>query len=895
MAINDVTPVPVDLRIDRRREAFGIDNPNPKFSWRLAGSINQKAFQLRLLDHGGSEIWAGEKIRSSETVDIPYAGPALASFTPYRWQVRIWDTDTPGEWSAPADFETAALDPKLWSAKWVGGKAKDRSAIYLRGSIDLPPGILRARAYVSALGWYRFFANGDDKTGNALVPRWTPLDHIIEYQVYDVTENLREGANALAMAVGDGRFRGHTGFADKREIFGDALAGFVQLRVEFADGTIRMFGSDAGWHVGAGQILLTDPKRGESSDLNVPADDWHSVGEVPARFSPARLVTPPSSNLVAEELDRVEEVCRLKAQRIWRAPSGKLLVDFGQNMAGVARLRIDAAKGAQIKLVFSELIGRDGELDIKYLLGKLPTDPPQCDTVVSAGRREWWQPWFTIHGFRYVEIDGLAKDPDLDDVEAIVLSSKLDYTGDFTCSDERLNRLVENIRWSMKSNFVDTPTDCPTRERSGWTGDIQVFSETAALLADVQPYLRRYLRNLALDQCDNGAIPAYIPADATRFAGKQPWILRPAVNSAGWGDASIMVPYHLYRRYGDRTVLERQYDSMRRWVDHLASLARKYPGRGRLFPRLLPRGLGRYVVDSGYHWGEWLRPGEDMVLTSIKHRLTAPSVVATAYLANSARLMTEIARILGRMSDADRYASLAAKVVEAWRLAFVRNGGSRVGDDKQDDYVRALAFDLLPENQRGAALARLVELIEANGDHLATGFLSTPMLLPVLTRFGRADVAYRLLLQRTSPSWLYQVERGATTTWESWEGYDKNGDGRYSHNHYAFGTVLAWLFGAVAGITALEPGYRRIRIAPLPGGGLSHARGEIDTPYGAVSSAWRCSGGQVELDVVVPPGTTAEICLGDGWVEQVASGSFHFKWKMPAAAQAAGSNTALAS
>jgi alpha-L-rhamnosidase len=356
-------------------------------------------------------------------------------------------------------------------------------------------------------------------------------------------------------------------------------------------------------------------------------------------------------------------------------------------------------------------------------------------------------------------------------------------------------------------------------------------------------------------------------------------VLRQTVDSAGWGDAAVMVPHELYREYGDRAVLDRQYDSMRRWVDHLASLARRSPGRGRLFPRRLRNGLGRYIVDSGYHWGEWLRPGEDMVLTSIKHRLKAPAVVATAYLANSAKLLSEIAGILGRTDDAGSYGRLADKVREAWCLAFVRDGGARIGDDRQDDYVRALAFDLLPEGQRGAAAGRLAELVEAKDYHLGTGFLSTPLLLPVLARFGRPDLAYRLLLQDTSPSWLHQVEKGATTTWESWEGYDRHGNARYSHNHYAFGTVVAWLFRGVAGISPIEAGYRRIRFAPILGGELTHAVAEVMTPFGRTACRWRRAHGLVELQVTVPPGAEGEVHLGDGRVAQVDAGTFAFSWK----------------
>jgi alpha-L-rhamnosidase len=879
----ELLPRAVDLRTDRRAAPCAIDNPAPAFSWRLVPGAAQTAYQVRLVDPAtpaGVALWTGEVVRSAEMIDVAYGGPALDSLRHYGWQVRLWNGDAAGPWSELATFETAVLDPGLWQAQWIGAAVGERDAVYLRGGVDLPADIVSARACVSALGWYRFFVNGQDKTGSAQVPRWTHFDHMVEYQVYDVTADLREGGNILAMAIGDGRYRGHTGIADNREVFGDRLAGFVQLFVRCADGTTRTFCTGADWHGGTGRILTSDPKRGEQADLRIADRGWLCDPHPPARFTAAVPVTPPACKLIAEAVPRVGEYRRLPATRLWRSPAGKLLVDFGQNLAGVARMRITQPAGTRLTFTFSEVVGRDGELDTDYLFGDMSAHPPQRDSVVSAGNGEWWQPWFTIHGFRYVEIDGLADDPDLTDLEAVVLSSVLDYNGGFECSDERVNQLVRNVRWSMISNFVDTPTDCPTRERSGWTGDIQVFGQAAAYLADVQPYLRRYLRNLALEQHPNGAVPPYVPGDDTRHSGPAPWTMRQTADSAGWGDASVMVPDVLHRHFGDRVVLERQYDSMCGWVGRLAELARRSPGRGRLFPRRLG-GLERYVVDSGFHWGEWLRPGESMPLTYVKHCLHAPAVVATAYLANSSRLLAGIAETLGRDEDAARYGELAARATEGWRAAFVRRGGSRIGNDRQDDYVRALAFDLLPEDQRPAALARLVELIGKAGWHLGTGFLSTPMLLPVLARFGRADLAFRLLLQDTSPSWLNQVERGATTTWESWEGYDRRGNARYSHNHYAFGAVVAWLFSGVAGIEAAEPGYRRIRFAPTIGGGLTHARAEIGTPYGTASSAWRVVGEEIELEVVVPPAATGEILLPGGEIRQVGPGRTALRWPQP--------------
>ncbi|WP_298197570.1 alpha-L-rhamnosidase [Novosphingobium sp.] len=882
----------MNLRTERRIAPLGIDNPSPALSWQLGTDVAQTAYQLRLLSPSaadpGKVAWTGAMVVSSAILDVPYAGPPLASLSRYAWQVRLWHGDQAGPWSDPAPFETAVLDPTFWTAEWIGGDAANQAPLYLRGTADLPDGIVSARACVSALGWYRFFLNGQEVSGGAQVPRWTHFDHVIEYQVYDVTAALRPGRNILAMAVGDGRYRGHSGIADKRETFGDRLAGFLQLVLTFADGTQRSVCTGSDWLAGPGRIIQSDPKRGEQADLRLPDSDWLLDESPPPRFGPVSPVVPPTRRLVAEEVARVVAFQRLPAQRAWQAPSGKVLVDFGQNMAGVVRMRLTQPAGTRLTLTFSEVLGRDGELDTAYLFGDMARHPPQRDVVISGGQDEWWQPWFTIHGFRYVEIDGADAMPSATDLEAIVLSSDLDYHGRFECSDERINQLIRNVRWSMISNFVDTPTDCPTRERSGWTGDIQVFAQTAAYLADVQPYLRRYLGNLALEQHANGAIPPYIPGDRTRHAGAAPRWMRQTVDSTGWGDASVMVPMVLYRHYGDRLVLERQYDSMRRWVDHLAGLAQRSPGRGRLFPRRLG-GLERYIVDSGFHWGEWLRPGESMPLTYIRHCLRAPASVATGYFAQSARLLADAAGVLGRERDRARYSDLAASVRRAWRAAFVRRSGARIGDDRQDDYVRALAFDLLPDDERPAALNRLVELIEAADCHLGTGFLSTPLLLPVLARFGRADLAYRLLLQDTDPSWLSQIRRGATTTWESWEGHNRKGDARYSHNHYAFGAVVAWLFEGVAGIQAAEPGFRHIRFAPIIGGGLAHATAEVITPYGRATSAWRVSGDAVELQVLVPSGATGEVVLDTGAVHTVGAGPSTFRWHRSMARRAAGS------
>lgn len=895
------------LSTDALTTPLGIDDARPEFAWKLVTdreAVVQTGFTIQVSTSGafeGDVVWESGRVASGEPFGVRYAGPPLDSMRRYWWRVRVWCAvgsaprghgpggELAAGWSEPSWFETAVLDPALWRARWITGpppaSREDDAVVYLRGALDLPAGVVRARAYVSALGWYRLLVNGADLTGHALVPRWTPFDRIVEYQTYDVTDALAAGGNVLALAVGDGRFRGALGMAGARGRYGDRVAAFAQFEVELDDGSTVTATTDGSWWAGPGRITGADPQLGERADLRVPDADWSTDPAPPARFGPARLLSGQDRVLVAEEVGRVRDVDRLRPTVV-RAPSGAQILDFGQNFAGVVRIRLSGPAGRTVQLTHSELLTRDGELDTEYILLDRKKPRYQRDTVVLAGTDEWYAPWFTVHGFRYVSVVGLVADLDPTDVEGLVLSSDLPSTGAFECSDPRLERLHRNVFWSLRSNFGDTPTDCPTRERSGWTGDIQVFAPTGAGMVDEQAYLRRYLRILALEQYPDGAVPPFVPSEGPTTPGPGRRLMHLMSRSAGWADAAVLVPWTLYEYYGDRTVLERQYDSMRRWVEHMARAARR-PGRGlplRAVVRADLRASQRYLLSTGFHFGEWLRPGEEARPTMLRNALRPPTEIATAYFARSAAVLARTAEVLGRAPDAGRYAELADRVRAAWRAAFVGPDG-RIAHDRQDDYVRALAFDLLLPEQRAAAVRRLAELVEAAGDHLTTGFLSTPMLLTVLVGGGRADLAMRLLLQITGPSWLHQVERGATTVWETWEGYRDDGTGTGSHNHYALGAVAGWLTEQLAGLSPAEPGYRRIRIAPLVTDALTHAGCSVDTPYGTARSAWRRpvdrAGDPVVLEVVVPPGTTAEVHLPGSarGPELVPSGRHRFTWR----------------
>lgn len=880
---------PTDLRVNTLTAPVGIDTERPEFAWRLATgdeAMTAWRIQARRGDVAGEEVWDSGRVADSQPWGRIWDGAPLVSGTTYHWRVMVWTGRAESAWSEWARFETGILAGEAWTASWVAGPPTTTGVAYLRGDIDLTDllaeagPLVRARAHVSALGWYRLFVNGIDLTGPSLVPRWTPFDDEVEFATYDVTEALRTGDNALTMVVGDGRFRGTNGIRNERTIYGDRLAAIAELHLDFADGTRRVIGSDDSWSTGTGRILTADPKRGERADLRIDDAPWFDPSRRPVGASRVEVISHPR-RLVGEVTGRVTRVRTLPAVSVTRTPSGKQLVDLGQNIAGVVRIRLRGPAGTTVRLTHSEVVGRDGELDVDYIQLLPVFKWYQRDEVVLGVQEEWWQPWFTIHGFRYVEVDGLPDDLAPGDVEGVVLSSEMPETGTFTCSDPRLERLRENVLWSLRGNFTDTATDCPTRERSGWTGDIQLFAPTALTMVEAHGFLRRYLRSLALEQRPDGRIPAIIPAETStsrRSRNLVSWYFEKEATSVGWGDAAVYLPQTLHRYRGDTEILREMYPVMVRWIDQLEGRTRPRGVLGHLIARVHGRGrrLPDGVVAVGYDWGEWLRPGDSIISTIVENVTLGHPEVGTAYLAHTASRAADVARHLGHAADAERFDALAARTRAAYRAAFVRADG-RIGADKQDDYVRAIAFGLLEEHEVAPALERLLGMLRANGHHIGTGFLSTPMLLQVLADHGHEDAVWKLLLQTSTPSWLHAVESGATTVWETWEGHDAHGNAKDSHNHYAFGTVAGFLVERVAGLAPGAPGYDVIEVAPLVGGPLDHASASVLTPHGTASVAWRREGepgaATIEITVTVPPGATGRVRIPGHPAQEIGAGT----------------------
>ncbi|NTW38399.1 MAG: family 78 glycoside hydrolase catalytic domain [Cellulomonadaceae bacterium] len=857
--------IPYALTVDRRSDPIGLGNDRPDFAWLLSGSEGQAAARIVVSTDVTFDdvVWDSGWVSHVDPFGSLYDGPPLAPRASYFWRVRVRTTSGGlSSWSEPARFEIGLLTQEDWEGRWITAPntaKNNRDVLYFRREIELGSPVVRGRAYASGLGWYRLLVNTTDLTGAALVPRWTPFDSYVEYQTYDATDAFQPGVNVLGLVVADGRFRGRLGMSPKGAVYGDELAVIAQIDLDLADGTSVRIATDHTWTVGRGRVEQSDPKYGERSDHRVDDAAWLTPGGQVT--NPAGAVELPAHprELVAEEVERVTAIAELPGS-VRRTPSGAQLIDFGQNFAGVARLHLPAGPGTRVRILYSEVLTPAGELDTGYLsIGRGSSDRWfQRDEVVLGEVPVDYTASFTIHGFRYVAVEGLGVDLTAADVAGVVLSSDLRQIGTFTASDGRLERLWKNVLWGLRSNFVDTPTDCPTRERSGWTGDIQVFGPTAVQIVDADNFLRRYLRNVATEQYADGRVPPIIPTEDS--AGRNRNKVRFASTSVGWGDVTVMLPWTLYNYYGDVRVLRSQYASARAWVDQMArraehktSLARRLrAGAGPLEP---------YVLDTGYHWGEWLRPGEGFSAV-LGNLLTHRPVVASAYFAHSCSLLARTAEVIEERDDARRYDLLARKAAAAWRSAFVRGDGARIGEDKQDDYVRALAFDLLLPHQRPQAAHRLVQLIEAADHHLGTGFLSTPMLLETLMATGHRDVAFRLLFQETAPSWLSQVQQGATTIWESWEGYKSDGSAKGSHNHYAFGSVARFLQEHIGGLAPAEPGYRRQRIAPAVDCGLASAGASLVTPYGLAQTRWTREANSVELEVIVPPGTVAEVQVG---------------------------------
>lgn len=857
---------PTRLRVEHLGSAvlgLGVDRPRLSW-WQPSGTSQQARYEVALEDGRSAEIG------SDRHVLCPWPFEPLRSRERATWRVRVHADGQWSDWSDPSTIETGPLRAEDWTARWVGPNEGtppppgERPAWLLRRSFELDAAPGAARLHATAHGIYEAFLNGRRVGELELTPGFTSYATNLDVQTYDITALLRPGANELRVVLSDGWYRGQHGNAHHADGFGETVAFLGQ--VEAGDVVVA---TDGAWEGALGPIGRADLMGGQAEDHRVEAGPWEPVLVLDGPVGP--LTTSP-----APPVRRVEEV---RPRSVTRVPGGGQVVDLGQNINGWVRLARLGPIDTHLRLHHAEALDETGDVTTAHL-EPIGTPLGQVDEVVSAGRPgDDFEPRHTVHGFQYVRVDGHPDDLGAEDITGVVVHTDLVRTGWFRCSDDRLNRLHEIADWSFRGNACDIPTDCPHRERSGWTGDWLLFQPTAAFLYDVAGFSAKWLRDLAAEQLDDGMLPNYVPDPRRRRAlaeGDRSW--RGLFGSSGWADACVLVPWDLHQLYGDQAVLEAMWPTMVRWLDHVAELARtqRYHTRAAASPEPAPH--EEFLWDAGWHFGEWCEPetgGEPWYAVDQGH-------VGTAYLHRTADRAARIATLLGDSERATAYRRLADGALDAWRHEYIAPDGT-VRPDTQANLVRALAFGLVPHELRTSTADRLVELIREAGTHLGTGFLATPHLLPVLADTGHLDVAYDVLLQDTPPSWLAMVGRGATTVWETWEGIDDDGVAHESLNHYSKGAVISFLHRHVAGIQPIddELAYRRFRIAPMPGGGLTWAEAQFDSPRGRIEVAWRIDGGFFELQVVVPPGTSAVLDLPDGSSAMLTPGTTEHRCSVP--------------
>ena len=843
----------IRLRTEHLQNPIGVDFTSPRLFWNCEGGKRQTAYQIVAADDSGSVLWDSGRVESA-AMRAQWGGKPVPPKTKVLWKVRLWDeTDTSGDW-ADASFETG-MD--AWKAKWITGNypvnKKERYPVDCFRKAFHAADVKKARLYITACGLYEAKLNGQRIGDFILAPGITDYRKRVQYQTYDVTGLLQNGENALTVQLADGWYRGSCGAWGLKNQYGTETKLLAQLELTRADGSVQTVATDESWAwSNDGAIRFADNKDGEIVDAQ--KEPTYS-GKAKVTSHP---VTPSASNNVP-----VAEHERLKAKRI-TTPSGKTVLDFGQNIAGYAEFTVTAHAGEKIKLRFGELLDENGEFTQKNIqcANKHITTPLQQVIYTCKEGENHYKTTFAIFGFQYVLVEtDVAFQPE--DFTAIAVYSDMERTGFFESSNSLLNKFVENTVWSAKNNHADLPTDCPTRERHGWTGDAQIFCPTASYLFDYLPFAEKYLNDVYDWQKKNGCLPQIAPEGGMDF------YMRAMNGSVGWADAGVLMPYALWKRYGDKSVLKKYLPGMRRYAKFMQNRC------GKWYPTAKRTGLHgedkRYLSNYGQAYGEWAEPESVHHMTWKDCAVPHPEV-ATAYTAHVMDCMAEIEAALGNEAESKAYREFAAGCRRSYQ-ALRRTPAYPLDTDRQAQLVRPLAFKLLDEAQTEYAQKRLLTALEHFSWCVGTGFLSTPLILDVLTDID-LESAYRLLENEEMPGWLFMPKSGATTIWEAWEGNATENSGIASLNHYSKGAVTAWLFNTMCGIRV--DGENHFVIAPHPGGHFTHAKAVYDSVYGRVESGWEKTPDGWHYTITIPANCTAELHLPEKMPVTLESGTYTF-------------------
>ncbi|MGE6588355.1 family 78 glycoside hydrolase catalytic domain [Bacillus mycoides] len=843
---------------DNKINPIGIDSKVVKISWQLESNnrnVKQRAYQLQVAKDKDFEniVFDSQKVETDQSLHIPINSFLYRTETSYFYRIKVWDNhEEESTWSNVAFWETGLQRQENWIGNWIAAKNERTQVMSFNKNFSIKKLVKKARLFITSLGLYEASINGERIGDCYFTPGWTSYDKRVLYQTYDITHLLKDEHNVISVLVGNGWYKGPLTMHHVRNYYGERRATIAQIHITYEDGAKEKIVTDETWKVAKSPILYSEIYDGEVYDARLE--------ESGQEFEDVEVIEHSKQIIVAQENESIRKMKIIKPISISKLPNHEWLIDMGQNMVGWVRFTVrHVYNGQKIELQHAEILNKDGN----FYTGNLRKAKQKIVYIAKGEEEEKFEPHFTYQGFRYVKISGLTQPPQITDFEGIVLHTDMEKATEFETSNPLINQLHHNVEWSQRGNFFDVPTDCSQRDdRLGWTGDAQMFIGTATQIMNVQSFFKKWLQDLSLDQNVNGAVPLVIP-DA--FGKRADFDLD---TSGGWGDAAIICPWVHYLHYGDVSILKEQYDSMKKYLDYIRS-----------------QGENEYIWDTGYHLGDWLALDTK---PDVYEGGTDKHFIATAFYAYSTSILQRIAEILGEKKDAKFYEALHTNIVQAFQNEFVTPNG-RLISDTQTAHVLVLLFELVNDNVKEKIFNRLIELLKENKNHLTTGFIGTPYLNLILSKFKRHDLACKLLFHEDYPSWLYQVKKGATTIWEHWDGVKEDGtlwkDNMNSYNHYAYGSIVEWIYRYIVGLEVNETkaGYKHFYIQPYFDSNLEWINIKRETAYGEIKIDWRVEHEQAILNISVPANTTATLRIQEAEWEtrdrvekELGSGDYEF-------------------